>query len=217
MPVGSCFDEPNKRRIVGEYDLVPFAHVRLLEGQSFMGCCGPVTRSYYHFEATPKSGGEVETFIAGYRCAERLLELIGHPKLLRFNPLTELGGDGGGNGRGNGRGGGNRDAEVKDPRKKMCPLNAELYDAIHLLCIAWGKVPGAPMRSTLHYLKKNPEKPTRDFSVIRFNDRFLGRDAQKRTLTEIINELRKKNPTLRQFAFPEMSDVLARNQISSRL
>ncbi|MBC8729451.1 hypothetical protein [Paraburkholderia sp. UCT2] len=217
MPTGSCLGEENKQRIVNGYDLVPVAQIKLLEGQMLKGCCGKVTNRYYHFEATPKSGGEVETFVVGYHCAERLLELIDHPKLHLFNPLAALGGGdrGGGIGIG-GNGNGRPKTDVSDPRKLMCPLNAELYDAIHLLCMAWRTVPGAPLRRTLQFLKDRPGQPTNDSSVERFN-RIVGADRKERTLTAMIDELRLQNPSLRHFAFPEMAAALTRSNVSSNL
>jgi len=63
MPIGSCWGQEAKQRIVNEYNLEPIIYVKLLEGQERQGCCGVVTDKYYFFEATYKTTNEVENFL----------------------------------------------------------------------------------------------------------------------------------------------------------
>ncbi|CAG9250172.1 conserved hypothetical protein [Burkholderia diffusa] len=214
MAIGSCRGDTNKQRIVSDYKLIPLAHVKLLNGQQLSGCCGPVQDRYYHFEATLKAGGPSEAFVVGYDCAEQLLKLIGHPKLHLFNPLSAIGGQGGGGGGAVAAGAGG--ANVNNPKNLMGPLNAEMYDAIHLLCMAWNTTPKEPLRRMLEYLNNSPTQPTDDAYVVRFN-RILGRDSKGRTLTQMIADLQTLNPTIRAFTFPEINAVLTKKNEASRI
>lgn len=205
MPIGSCRGSNNKSRIVSQYNLSPIAHVKLLGDQSRNGCCGEITDRYYHFEATPKIGGKAEAFIVGYDCAEQLLTLTGHAKLPLFNPLATAGAPGGAGGVANGQ----------NPAVTMCPVNRELYNAIHLLCIAWDSTPGQPLRSLLRRVTTNPGVPVGKFEVTGFNT-IVGADHAQRTLTQIVQSLGNNNQALRPFAFTEMEAVLqANNKVSN--
>ena len=203
MPIGSCWGTEAKQKIVDEYNLEPIIYVKLLDGQERQGCCGVVTDKYYFFEAIHKTTNEVENLIAGYICAEQLLDLIGHTKLTLFNPLQ---------GKNNGNNGGGQGGN----NTPMAPINRELMNAINLLCCAWGRVPNRSLKSNLDYIRSIPKRPTNDFTIINFNH-IVSYDIQKRTLTQIINDLRIDNPNLRQFSFENMKEVLVNNKEKSNL
>lgn len=206
MSFSNCRGKSAKEEIVSEYNLKPVVYIRLLNGQNIEGCCGPITDKYYLFEADHKDTKALESFCVGYDCGNQFLQLIGHPPLQLFNPFqTEPAGDNGGGAGGNG-----------NQQPTMAPLNKELKNAIHILCSAWGgKAPKGGLRSFLEYIQKNPTRPTNAFAITGFN-RIVGKDSMGRTLSQIIDDLRADNPTLRQFNFPLMEEVLqAQNCVSN--
>jgi hypothetical protein len=206
MSFSNCRGESAKEKIVSEYNLKPVVYIRLLNGQNIEGCCGPITDKYYLFEAEHKDTKALESFCVGYDCGSQFLLLIGHPPLQLFNPFqAEPAGNNGGGAGGNG-----------NQQPTMVPLNKELRNAIHILCSAWGgKAPKGGLRRFLEYIQKNPTRPTNAFAITEFN-RIVGKDAMGRTLSKIIDDLRVDNPTLRQFNFPLMEEVLqAENCVSN--
>jgi len=195
MPIGSCRGEKKKIEIVNEYNLTPIAHLSVLAGQEKQGCCGKVTKRYYVFKAKHKKTNIEEIFYVGYSCAEQFLELINHDKLPLFNHLQSPG--------------------SKDPshsvtgnkKEKVTPLNRELYNAIHILCAAWDKPPKYSLLRSLEFIRNCPHISTKKFAVIKFNE-ILSKDAKKRSLTQILSDLKILNPNLRNFSFPYMDKVL---------
>lgn len=206
MSLEKCHGDEAKQKIIDAYSLTPIVYIRLLAGQKIQGCCGPITDRYYSFEAEHKQTKAIETFVVGYHCGEQFLELIGHSKLQLFNPFQAQGHGGVGGG---GAGGGNA--------VQIHPLNQELSDAIHLLTSAWGgKAPKGSLRTFLDYIRKKPQWPTQDFAIVGFN-RILGKDKAQRSLTQIIIDIRIANPTLRNFTFPLMQQVLTNKNEPSHL
>lgn len=207
MNLSNCRGDEAKNRIVTLYKIKPVVYMRLLAGQKIEGCCGPITDKYYLFEAENKKTKKCEDFFVGYDCGSQFLQLIGHAPISLFNPFQAVNKQTGG-------GGGGR---VNENGMKIDPLNRELKNAIHILCSAWGgHAPTNSMKNFLGYINDKPERATNSFAVTAFND-IVGKDAKNRKLSEIINDLREKNPTLRDFIFPLMEFVLAKKNKSSNL
>lgn len=200
MSVGSCRGKEKKQALINQYELKPIAHLALLNNQRKQGCCGKVTDRYYAFKATNRSTNEVKSFYVGYDCAEQLLELIGHEKLSLFNPLQStsinIGGIRGKN---------------TSSHPLIAPLNIEMSNAINLLCITWEQPPQSTLLSYLEYIRHNPSRPTKDFAVIGFNN-ILGKDRRRRTLSQMLEELRKDNQHMKHFSFPLMLDILKKHE-----
>lgn len=211
MAIGSCRGEEKKEALVKQYELKPIAYLKLLNNQEKKGCCGKVTDSYYAFNARNRSTDEVESFYVGYHCAERLLELIPHEKLRLFNPLQSI------QSKSVNISGIRGENTLSDAR--IAPLNLELSNAIHLLCTTWGQPPHSTLLSYLEYIRQRPGDRTQDFTIIKFNE-ILGKDRGgrgRRTLSQMIEELRKDNPTMKHFSFPLMSEILEKYNENSNL
>lgn len=139
MAIGNGRGDENKERIRREWDLVPVMHTRLLNGQSIKCCCEVgVTTTYYRFDGTHRISGKHDVLFAHAQgCARKLMGIA--PTIAPiplFNPLQAApmahgarGGGGGGDGT------------------RMHPFNRELYEAIHLLLMCWGRPPasGGPL------------------------------------------------------------------------
>jgi hypothetical protein len=210
VAINNCRGEVQKERIVREFALRPVLHVKLLPGQEIRGCCGLVTDRYYHFEAVSRANGQCESFSVGYDCAEQFLERIGHAPLPLFNPLWADGEAGLGGGR---RGDGDRgDA---NGGALVVPLNRELSVAIHVLFIAWRSLkPGGPLTKILNAIRRSPGRPAEDWQVRSLNT-IVGKDAQRRTLRQIVADLRQQHPTFRDYEFPNIEAALRRTGVES--
>lgn len=79
-----------------------------------------------------------------------------------------------------------------------------------------GYAPKGSLRKFLEYINSNPSRPTNSFAIVSFN-RIVGKDAKRRTLTQIIEDIRTDNPKLRNFVFPLMQQVLADENQQSNL
>lgn len=203
MSIGSCRGEERKRKIVAEYDIRPLFHIKMIEGQDVLeGCCGKVSDRYYHFEATSKVTKDVESFVVGYDCAEQLLDMAELEYLPLFNPLSHKG-----SGSGSGSGGSQQVKSGVNGKASMAPLNNELSDAIHLLCMSWKGVPRGRLLSSLDFIRRLPGIPTKNFSIVGLNE-VIAKDIRQRTLAQMIDDLRKQSPGLRSFEFPLMQQVL---------
>lgn len=214
MAIGSCRGKEKKQALINQYELKPIAHLTLLNNQEKQGCCGKVTNRYYAFNARNRSTDKVESFYVGYHCAEQLLNLIGHEKLRLFNPLQSLQ---------------SKSVNISDIRRentlsdaRIDPLNLELSNAINLLCSTWGQPPRSTLLSYLEYIRQRPGDRTQDFAIINFN-KILGQDKGgrggrgRRTLSQMIEELRKDNPAMKHFSFPLMSEILRKSNENSNL
>lgn len=202
MAIGSCRGREKKQALINQYELKPIAHLTLLNNQEKQGCCGKVTNRYYAFKARNRSTDEVESFYVGYDCAEQLLDLIGHEKLRLFNPLQSLQ---------------SKSVNISDIRRenilsdaRIDPLNMELSNAINLLCTTWEQPPRLTLLSYLDYIRQRPSDRTQNFAIIKFNN-ILGKDRVGRTLSQMIEELRKDNPTMKHFSFPLMLEILQKS------
>lgn len=192
-------------------------HTKLLTGQRKEGAAGKLIDRYYTFEYASKQPPNDEgVFYCGYHCAEHFLELLKLAPLPLFNPLSEpihprpksehenqaqnehL----------------HRNGNASTHRRH--PLNQEMYDAIHLLCIAWDTPPGYGLAPILDYIKNNPALPSRTYAVFRINE-IIGMDDQKRSLQTMLQKLRAHGNTLREYRFPLMNAILAQEKIESHL
>ena len=200
MPIGNGRGDAKKDRLRREWELVPVMHTRLLNGHTITCCCGDeVTTNYYRFDATHRVSGMRDVLYAhADGCARKLMEIApAIASIPLFNPLQAVpqarpqrgGGGVGGGGRG------------------MDPFNAELYAAIHLMLMCWGRPPtnGGPLVSILDKIRDAPDQPLPPGAAKSVNT-VIG--SGQRTLTAMLQALPVQNPTLRTFDFPLMREAL---------
>jgi hypothetical protein len=181
--------------------VTPLAHFRNLRHR--MLPCGPLqpSDSYYLLEALPREGGRAVTFVAERRCAEKLLCRGGRLPLPIFNPLYRSCPNSGGD---------------RDPRACMTGLNADLYDAIHMLCIVRGEMPRNGITRTLETLRSNPEAPVKKHEIVRFAHALEQGDDES-PLSHAIERLRKAIPGLREFPFKFLRVRLLHENLAAAL
>ncbi len=165
--------------------VTPLAHFRNLRHRTLP--CGPLQPSdtYYLLEALPREGGRAITFVAERRYAEKLLIRGGKFPLPVFNPLYRSYA---------------KHSTERDPRSCMSGLNADLYDAIHMLCIVRGDMPRNGITRTLESLRANPEASVKSHEIVRFAH-ALEQGSNESPLSLAIDRLRKAIPGLRDFPF----------------
>ncbi len=178
-------DQPHVRGVWETHYVTPLAHFRNMPGQQLP--CGPVSDdgSYYYLEALPREGGAAVTFFAENHCAEKILRGFGRPLLPIFDPFV--------------RSRAARRAPV-DPRSDMIGLNADLYDAIHMLCLAFGFMPKNGISRTLESLRTEPDRKVERHEIVRFAQ-ALARYENLNPLSLAIDSLRRANARLREFPF----------------
>lgn len=194
----NCKGEENKDEIVELYDLKPFAHIKLLNGQKKDGCCGPLEDRYYAFEATPKQEGlKSEVFYCGDFCAKGLLKRIGHKELPLFNLLSQAGKIG--------TGGTNTSSGTE--KVELCAVNQQLIEAIYLLCAVWDKPPSTGLVTIIDYTKRYSNRENAR-GVEWVNNTIKERGSGK-TLSEIYNDFRANySAKIRNFEFTDLRNCM---------
>lgn len=206
----SCRGDEAKRAMLEKYDIKPISYVKLLEGQVKEGCCGEIKDRYYAFEFKDRKTGQAGGFFVGYHCGHEFLALlkIDKKKYPLFNPLRELS---------------ELDGEEKEPsssdeddgekepaestKVKMEKLNIDVYNAIHLVITAWSGAPYGDYANIISYIKNNPDTRVSD-AVAKKVNYLISKDKACRPLVQIVDELRAKYPSLKEFKFDELKTVV---------
>jgi hypothetical protein len=199
-----CRSSKVREKLVQEYNIKPIAHVRLLNGQERRSCTKDLlTDSYYCFSYRAKNSDVTETFLCGTYAANHFLELIHHPKLKLFDPLaSETVGTGT-------NGGTNINSGFND---SWHPATKQLFNAINLIIICWGRAPSGVMQKIKEELEKykNREPLPRQIKAI---NTIISRDHGGRTLQQMLDELRNKNNMIRDFSFDLINEALIKNRV----
>ncbi|OWA34243.1 hypothetical protein B9G55_18155 [Saccharibacillus sp. O16] len=197
-----CRGLETRRKLKEEYDLKPIAHVRLLTGQQRRSCTGNLlTDSYYCFSYKKHNGKDEGDFLCGEHAATSFLELTGHKKIPLFDPLSH---------QGTLKAGKNIDSISS--AEKWNPIAKQLYDAINLLLICWGSMPGQALRDISEKLLKYKNCPPFP-SQIKAVNIVISKDKKERTLNQMLDELRIQNKSLRQFDFSLLTHVLKEEKV----
>lgn len=190
--------------MVQEYNIKPIAHVRLLNGQKRQSCTKDLlTDSYYCFSYKAKDSDVTGTFLCGTYAANHFLELIQHPKLKVFDPLVS---ENVGTITSNGT---NRDRGLNDT---WHPTAKQLFNAINLIVICWGQVPGGVLQNIKNEIEKNKNREPLPGQIKAINT-IISRDRKGRTLQQMLDDLRKNNNMIRDFHFNLLNESLIKNKV----
>lgn len=75
-----CYGQ-KKEEVIQNYFLQPIAQIKLLDGQSKIGCCGQMKDRYFIFSYTGiQNRNDRGTFFVGYDCAEQIIDKINQIK-----------------------------------------------------------------------------------------------------------------------------------------
>ncbi len=180
-----CRSEERRQYIVDKYNVVPVAHIQLLNGQTKHSDAGQmIENDYYIFEATDKRDGKKEIIQCGMTAARDLLRKINHEGLPLFNPLQK---DGETRKKGSKTSGDNKVKEVK-----WNSVAKQLYNAIMWVIV----IIDAKPNTTIYKLKEEVWKykylePYH--SRVKAVNTIIKKNLGGKTLTEAIGELRQVN------------------------
>ncbi|WP_148649638.1 hypothetical protein [Lysobacter antibioticus] len=154
------------------------------------------------FEATNRTTGAQTFLYAGERCGKTLMKFSASTNdpiqdLPYFNPLTGMSRASTGSGTG---GGGSIAA--------WPPLNRELFYAINLTFLAMKLKPGSTLSKVLETITTNPSRvlPTTAPALNTIIKNNL--DSAHGSLTDYVNDLRVRNPTMKTYPFTLIRDAL---------
>lgn len=182
----NCKGSGKRLIIVRDYNVVPVAHIQLLEGQTkYSDAEAVIKNDYYIFEATCKADGRKEIIQCGMTAAKDFLRLIQHEGLPVFNPLRQAANnhneENGQAGKSNGKAG-----------QAWNPTAKQLYNAIMWVIILIDAKPNTPIYEIRADVCKFKDREPFASRVKAVNT-IIGKRLKGKTLTEAIEELRAKN------------------------
>lgn len=183
-----CRSTVKRQWIVEHYEVVPVAHIQLLEGQTKHSDAGAtIENDYYIFHAINRITEKREIIQCGMGAAKDFLKLLNHDGLPLFNPLRGAGRTAGSHGReGQGGNGGRRPAEEWNPTAR------QLYNAIMWLIVIIDAKPDTPIfeirEKVYKYKYKEPFA-----SQVKAVNTIISKNLGEKTITEVINGLKDKN------------------------
>lgn len=200
-----CRSSKVREQLVQEYDIKPIAHVRLLNGQKRQSCTKDLlTDSYYYFSYRAKNSDITGTFLCGTYAANHFLELIQHPKLKVFDPLVAE------NVLTRTSNSTDKDRGLNDT---WHPTVKQLLNAINLLVICWGQVPGGVLQKIKNEIEKNKNRQPLPRHIKAINT-IISKDKKGRTLQQMLEELRNNNNNIRAFRFNLLNEVLIKSGVT---
>lgn len=182
-----CRGNERRKRLVKRYEIVPVAHVKLLEGQCKKSDAGPIIKDqYYIFKAIEKNNSKnVQSIQCGMGAASDFLRLTNKEGLPLFNPLVML------------------DSHVVDNSKtssrkhlksiRWDPVAKQLHNAIMWTIIACDAYkPDSPLFKIEAELEKSPALKPYNRQIKAVNT-IIKKLNHGRTLTDSINKLKNNN------------------------
>ena len=158
-----CRSEERRQYIVDNYNVVPVAHIQLLNGQTKHSDAGQtIENDYYIFEATSKANGKKEIIQCGMTAARVFLKKINN---------------------GSKTSGGNESKEVK-----WNPIAKQLYNAIMWVIVIIDAKPNTAIYEVKEKVWKF--KSYEPFpSQVKAVNTIIGKNIVGKTLTQAIDEL----------------------------
>lgn len=194
----NCRTRKRKEELNRKFYIQPVNYLKLLNGQHKQGCCGSLDDKYYIFSYRPRGDYDAQSkyFFVGTHCANEFLDIIKHNPLPLFNPLIHE--------QGNyvPRDGNSSGSKDKAP---IHPFNRELLTAINMLCISWDIIPESGLESIIKFTNNKSTDP--NLNGIEWFNKIVAKDARKRTLRQMIDELRETND-IKEMRFDLMNQYL---------
>lgn len=199
-----CRGKETRAKFVAEHTLFPVAYVQLLAGQNKISCTGDkLTDAYYCFTYVSNSSKKTGIILCGSFAADHFLQLIKHPRLPLFNPLSTQ----------NGHSVAGSGASLQNINLKWGNAAEQLYNAINLVVICWSTPPGGPLLTIKQKIEQFRTKPPFPSQVKAINT-IIGKDKANRKLSQMISDLEKNND-LKNYTFNHLDAILAAEGIFS--
>ncbi|NFC89520.1 hypothetical protein EXN13_18100 [Clostridium botulinum] len=201
MPINYCRTPRLREELVANFYIKPYAHVRLLNGQTKKSATGDtLERSYYCFTYSNKNdSSDNGSFICGKHAGDHFCRLLNVPRLTMFNPLQEEHNLGNRNANGNG-----------DMHVSWDTTAKQLYNAINIIIMCWDNIlPNSPLIEIKEKIERcYYRKPSQ--AQIKAINTIISRDYMGRTIQDMLTELRDQNE-IREFEFTLLNEVLVSN------
>lgn len=214
----NCREEYRREDIVKNYNLELIAFTKLLKGQEKISCAGPkCTDKYYTFQYKHKTDENNNgSFFCGINTAESFMRLANIEPIELFNPLS---------------GESTNNSDEKETlsenstesensssndgyKRKWNPIAKQLHNAINLLIVCWDiPIYGPLARYNADVLKYYYNEPF--VWKIKFVNNVIAKDIKNRTLTQMVEDLRADNPTLKHYDFNLLEKELSAKNIKS--
>ncbi|MCT6519169.1 hypothetical protein GY03_17980 [Proteus vulgaris] len=196
----NCYGKETREMLVRKYEIHPVAYVKLLSGQKKFSCTGRLlTDSYYCFQYIKKDNSEkYGTFFCGLPTAKHFLTLTANAELTLFNPLNS--------GIRSSKTSSSSSKNSNEQQKPINPITRELLNAINLLIVAWNTIPYGRLAQIKEAKNKYYYRPPFE-NEISYVNKVISYDKDKRTLTEILEELSQLN-NLKQYDFSLLNKAL---------
>ncbi|MEQ8551462.1 MAG: hypothetical protein RIC06_23885 [Cyclobacteriaceae bacterium] len=203
----NCRTRKRKEELNRKFYIQPVNYLKLLNGQHKQGCCGSLDDKYYIFSYKARGDYDAQSkyFFVGTHCANEFLDIINHDPLPLFNPLIYE--------RGN-HSPSNGDPSGSKDKVSIHPFNRELLTAINMLCISWDIIPESGLESIIKFTNKKSSGP--NLNGIEWFNKIVAKDARKRTLRQMIDELRESND-LKEMRFDLLNQHLDMNGIKNHI
>ncbi len=180
----NCRGHDKRVDIVKNYNVIPVAHLKLLNGQEKHSDAGAtITDDYYVFKLESKNSTfKIETITCGIEAANDFLRLIHHDVLPIFNPLIT---------ENDNRINGNDNSHVMNLNCKDRTAR-QLLNSINWIILIIDAKPNTPIYAIKneceHHMDKEPALP-----IVKSVNTIIKKCFNNETLTTQINQLKEKN------------------------
>ena len=195
-----CRTPELREELCREFFITPVAHLTLLNGQRIHSDAGGyITENYFRFKAIHRRSGQEETIVCGYPTGCHFCDLLGVDRPPLFNPL-QVAGAGGGRGGGGGV-----------PRPRWNPTMLQLSNAVNILLSYLAEREESPLLDIKAKIDANLTRPP-FISLVKAVNTIIGKYGT--TMTDILDEIERRNGPIRNFEFTHLIDILNREGIA---
>ncbi|UZN01376.1 hypothetical protein OL548_33905 (plasmid) [Lysinibacillus sp. MHQ-1] len=180
------------------------AHTKLLDGQNKKSCARGqnITNKYYTFTYThiDKPSDTPKTFICGISAAEHFIKLANIKKEdipSLFNPLKSDSNSSNGH-----------PTSSSGQKIKPNPTAEQLSNAINMLIIYWNSPINGVLANIQSKLNNSIDSLPLKWWIKSVNTIISYDKSSNSTLTEMINELRKSHPTIKDYNFDLLIEIM---------
>ena len=214
----NCRGEHRRNEIVKNYNLKLIAFTKLLNGQDKISCAGSkCTDVYYTFQYESKTNqNDKGSFFCGRKAAKNFMDIANIEPIKLFNPLSVNNTYDFKNETTRNENSSEKEeySSSDDYKKKWNPIAEQFHNAINLIIVCWN----TPIYGKLAKLKADVMKyKYREPFIerIEFVNDVISNDKKNRTLTQMVDDLRTDNPTLKHFNFDLLEEKLNAKKIKS--
>jgi hypothetical protein len=199
-----CRGEESRKRLIEKYEIIPYSHRKLLNGQiKHSAAKDMITKEYYCFIYKEKNTSNKEdTFIVGTYVAKHFLELLKLDPLPLFNMLKSDGD----------KKRAESEKEIYIQEKEWNPLALELYNIINIIQTVWDTNGSVLAEILINVIKNKNKEPS--LKYLKSVNTIISKDSKKRNIKNMLDCIRENNE-IKEYDFPFVEKVLVENGIKN--